>query len=147
MPPHCTVYLLGNLIAVALYDIERLSSPGRPYPFSAFGTLHHLQASKKRSVVCHLSNPKHLARSDTRFVRNCESRNLTSPLLTGSLGYFVDVSNDTAWLRMWAKHVSRRGVTRNRSAVPETFGDLGSVLRSVPSTPESKLTTQSPYGE
>ena len=43
-----------NFIAFLSYEIERLSFLRRPYRVSAFGALHHLQASNKHSVVCHL---------------------------------------------------------------------------------------------
>ena len=37
--------------------LERLSFLGWPYRVSAFGALHHIQASNKQSVVCHLWHP------------------------------------------------------------------------------------------
>ena len=55
-------------IAFLSYEIEQLSFLGRLYRVSAFGTLHHLQASNKHSAVCHLWHPNLLGHAFWKIV-------------------------------------------------------------------------------
>ena len=63
-------------------EIERLSFLGRPYRVSAFGALHHLQASNKHALVCHLWHPNLLEPDWHAFWLRVHHINLTSPFLT-----------------------------------------------------------------
>ena len=51
---------------------------GRPFRFSAFATLHHLHAST--GILWYATFD--IAQSHKGFAKNCESHNVTSPLVT-----------------------------------------------------------------
>ena len=57
LQPEDGTHPVDNFIAFLSCALERLSFLGWPYRVSAFGTLHHIQASNKHSVVCHLGHP------------------------------------------------------------------------------------------
>ena len=95
---HCAL-AVDNFITFLSYEIERLSFLARPCRVSAFGALHHLQASNKHSVVCHLW------RRVTRVLKNCMSHNLTSPFVTRGARVLRGIENQILGRPFCAKPV------------------------------------------
>ena len=110
---HCAL-AVDNFITFLSYEIERLSFLARPCRVSAFGALHHLQASNKHSVVCQLW------RRVTRVLKNCKSHNLTSPFVARGARVLRGIENQITqhrpyllcsfvniWLSSWLGHAQK----------------------------------------